>query len=135
MLQTRGVRICLDDFGAGAASFHYLNALPADFVKIDGRYVRNATANRRDRAFLKAIAKLCRELGTATIAEMVETEAQAAAMTDLGIGYGQGYLFGRPSPDLPGRDGTVAATEAGALHRTLSARDAARFAAAKAVAH
>lgn len=129
MLQTRGVRICLDDFGAGAASFHYLNALPADFVKIDGRYVRNATANRRDRAFLKAIAKLCRELGTATVAEMVETEAQAATMADLGIGYGQGYLFGRPGPELPSRSGAVAAAP-GALHRALSAREAARAAGA-----
>lgn len=132
-LQTCGVRVCLDDFGAGAASFHYLNALPADFVKIDGRYVRNAVANRRDRAFLKAITKLCRELSTTTIAEMVETEAQAASMADLGIGYAQGYLFGRPSPDLPG---LPPASPPGALNRTLTAREAARFSTAgKAATH
>jgi EAL domain-containing protein (putative c-di-GMP-specific phosphodiesterase class I)/PAS domain-containing protein len=128
-MRRRGCVVCLDDFGAGAASFHYLNALPADFVKIDGRYVRNATANRRDRAFLKAIAKLCRELGTTTIAEMIETEEQAAAMADLGIGYGQGYLFGRPSPDLPGRAAAVSPPP-GALHATLTAREAARVKAA-----
>jgi EAL domain-containing protein (putative c-di-GMP-specific phosphodiesterase class I)/GGDEF domain-containing protein len=128
-LQKRGVRVCLDDFGAGAASFHYLNALPVDFVKIDGRYIRNALQNRRDKAFLKAMAKLCRDLGTATIAEMVETEVQAAAMTDLGVTYGQGYLFGRPSPDLPIQPIPIPlATDSkiGGLNRELTAREAAR---------
>lgn len=129
-LQKRGVRVCLDDFGAGAASFHYLNALPVDFVKIDGRYVRNAFQNRRDKAFLKAMAKLCRELGTATIAEMIETETQAAQVADLGIAYGQGYLFGRPSPNLLAPTVAVAMPPpAGDLNRTMTAREAARAAA------
>lgn len=128
-LQKRSVRVCLDDFGAGAASFHYLNALPVDVVKIDGRYIRNALQNRRDKAFLKAMAKLCRELGTATIAEMVETETQAAAMLDLGVTYGQGYLFGKPSPELVTR--TVPApqpqeSKIGGLNRQMTAREAAR---------
>ncbi len=130
-LQKRGVRVCLDDFGAGAASFHYLNALPVDFVKIDGRYVRNAIENQRDKAFLKAMAKLCIELGTATIAEMVETETQAAEMAELGVGYGQGYLFGRPSPELFPRSKSAPAaspqeSKIGGLNRQLSAREAAR---------
>jgi len=128
-LQKRGVRVCLDDFGAGAASFHYLNALPVDFVKIDGRYVRNAIENRRDKAFLKAMAKLCRELGTATIAEMVETEAQAAAMSEMSVGYAQGYLFGKPTPELLQRStpaSIMAETRVGGLNRQLSAREAAR---------
>jgi EAL domain-containing protein (putative c-di-GMP-specific phosphodiesterase class I)/GGDEF domain-containing protein len=126
-LQKRGVRVCLDDFGAGAASFHYLNALPVDFVKIDGRYVRHAFENRRDRAFLKAMAKLCHELGTATIAEMIETESQAKQIADLGIAYGQGYLFGRPSADLL-TPSTPATAVADNLNRTLTAREAARAA-------
>lgn len=129
-LQKRGVRVCLDDFGAGAASFHYLNALPVDFVKIDGRYIRNALENRRDKAFLKAMAKLCRELGTATIAEMVETEVQATAMSDLGVSYAQGYLFGKPSPELLQRSAPPAPAAAesriGGLNRQLTAREAAR---------
>lgn len=99
-LRNRRFRVCLDDFGAGSSSFHYLNSFPVDFVKIDGRYVKNALDSPRDRAFLKAMASLCRDLATATIAEMIETEAQAKLMADLGVGFGQGYLFGRPAPQL-----------------------------------
>ena len=117
-LRQRGFRVCLDDFGAGSSSFHYLNAFPVDFVKIDGKYVRNALDSSRDRAFLKAMASLCQDLGTATIAEMIETEAQAKLMGDLGVGYGQGYLFGRPAPEL-----AVAAKTA--LSQTLPAKAAA----------
>jgi EAL domain-containing protein (putative c-di-GMP-specific phosphodiesterase class I) len=99
-VRDQGFRVCLDDFGAGAASFHYLHNFAVDFVKIDGLYIRNALESERDRAFLKAMASLCQDLGTASIAEMIETEPQAAAMKALGIGYGQGYLFGRPGPAL-----------------------------------
>jgi EAL domain-containing protein (putative c-di-GMP-specific phosphodiesterase class I) len=121
-LRGRGFRVCLDDFGAGSASFHYLSAFPVDFVKIDGKYVRNIGGSARLRAFLKAMATLCRDLGTASIAEMVETEAQAAEVANLGVGYGQGYLFGKPSPTLgtiePQRPPMV-------LHQHLTARQAA----------
>jgi EAL domain-containing protein (putative c-di-GMP-specific phosphodiesterase class I)/PAS domain-containing protein len=97
-LRQRGFRVCLDDFGAGSASFHYLNAFTVDFVKIDGKYIRNLFGSPRDRAFLRAMALLCQELGTATIAEMIEQEAQAEEIATLGVGYGQGWLFGRPAP-------------------------------------
>lgn len=97
-LRQRGFRVCLDDFGAGSASFHYLNAFNVDFVKIDGKYIRNLFSSPRDRAFLRAMALLCQELGTATIAEMIEKDAQAEEIASLGVGYGQGWLFGRPQP-------------------------------------
>jgi EAL domain-containing protein (putative c-di-GMP-specific phosphodiesterase class I) len=121
-LRIRGFRVCLDDFGAGSSSFHYLNNFPVDFVKIDGKYVRNALDSRRDRAFLKAMASLCQDLGTATIAEMIETETQAKMMAELGVGYGQGYLFGKPMPDLE-----IASKLA--LSKTLPAKQAAKAAA------
>ncbi len=121
-LRGRGFRVCLDDFGAGSASFHYLSAFPVDFVKIDGKYVRNIGGSSRLRAFLKAMATLCGDLGTASIAEMVETEDQAAEVAKLGVGYGQGYLFGRPAAALglmePPRLPMT-------LHRELTAREAA----------
>ncbi|HEX9466459.1 MAG TPA: EAL domain-containing protein [Alphaproteobacteria bacterium] len=123
-LRQRGFRICLDDFGAGSASFHYLNSFAVDFVKIDGKYVRNALDSSRDRAFLKAMASLCQDLGTATIAEMIETEAQARLITELGVGFGQGYLFGKPAPEL-------AVVPRTPLSKTLPARAAAALAAAR----
>ena len=97
-LRSAGHRVCLDDFGAGAASFPYLQALTIDFVKIDGSYVSRMLETMRDHAILKAMVGLCGELGTSTIAEMIETEAQVQRLTRLGVAYGQGYLFGRPAP-------------------------------------
>jgi EAL domain-containing protein (putative c-di-GMP-specific phosphodiesterase class I) len=96
-LRKSGHRICLDDFGAGASSFTYLQALSVDFVKIDGGYVSRMRDSAKDRAIVKAMVSLCRDLGVGVIAEMVERVDQAHALMAMGIGYGQGYLFGRPS--------------------------------------
>jgi EAL domain-containing protein (putative c-di-GMP-specific phosphodiesterase class I) len=100
-LRSAGHKVCLDDFGAGAASFPYLQALTIDFVKIDGAYVSRMLETMRDHAILKAMVGLCGEIGTATIAEMIETDAQVQRLAQLGVTYGQGYLFGRPAPSPP----------------------------------
>ncbi len=99
-----GHKVCLDDFGAGAASFPYLRAFTIDFVKIDGAYVSRMLDAMRDHAILKAMVQLCSDLGTVTIAEMIETDAQAQRLAQTGVDYGQGYLFGRPTPTpaMPG---------------------------------
>jgi EAL domain-containing protein (putative c-di-GMP-specific phosphodiesterase class I) len=94
-LRGRGFRVCLDDFGSGAMSLDYLNAFAVDFVKIDGRYVRDLDKGPRHKALLQGIVELTKKLGTATIAEMIETEAQYSAVKTAGIGFGQGYLFSR----------------------------------------
>ena len=96
-LRRAGYKVCLDDFGAGAASFPYLQALTVDFVKIDGAYVHRMLDAPRDRAILKAMVSLCGDLNIATIAERIETEAQAHHLAQLGVRYGQGFLFGRPA--------------------------------------
>ncbi|WP_119458395.1 sensor domain-containing phosphodiesterase [Rhodospirillaceae bacterium SYSU D60014] len=100
-LRRDGHRVCLDDFGTGATSFPYLEALTVDFVKIDGAYVQRMLSVDRDRAIIKATVGLCRDLGIETVAEMIETKEQAEALRGLGIDYGQGYLFGRPSAPRP----------------------------------
>ena len=96
-LRDRGFHICLDDFGAGAAAFHYLRALEVDFVKIDGIYVRESLTKPNGKPFLRSIAALCRDLNIHTVGEMVETEEVAAFLIDAGVRLGQGYLFGRPT--------------------------------------
>lgn len=100
-LREDGHFVCLDDFGAGAASFPYLQALEVDYVKIDGAYVKalQVQGQMRDQAILKGMVWLCKELGIGTVAEMVETEDQARLLLDFGIDYGQGYLFGKPEAD------------------------------------
>jgi PAS domain S-box-containing protein len=100
-LRKNGFRVCLDDFGAGAASFDYLNAFAVDFVKIDGKYVRGMAASERDRTMVASMTDLARRLGMAVIAEQTETEAQCNALRPLGVEFAQGYLFGKPGPLPP----------------------------------
>lgn len=97
-IRERGHKVCLDDFGAGAAGFQYLRDFPADIVKIDGSYVRHPQLGERDTAILKGMVSLCRELKVDTVAEMIETEQRAKQMQALGVVYGQGYYFGKPLP-------------------------------------
>ncbi len=100
-LREAGVQVCIDDFGAGSAAFRYLRDFRVDFVKIDGAYVRAATAGPRERGFVESMRDLARAVDAAVIAEMVETDTEAGLMAELGVELGQGYLFGRPG-QLPG---------------------------------
>lgn len=100
-LREQGHMICLDDFGAGAATYSYLRYFEVDFVKIDGPFLKAAVTGRRERALIGSICRLCKELGSATIGEMIETEKEAEAAAALGIDYGQGWLYGKPTDTLP----------------------------------
>ncbi len=92
------IRVCLDDFGSGAAAFEYLRALEVDILKIDGSFIQDAAVSKFNRAFIRSIAALCDGLGIGTIAEMVEDEATARVVREAGISHGQGFHFGRPAP-------------------------------------
>ena len=102
-LRELGSLVCLDDFGAGAASLTYLQRLSIDIVKIDGRYVRELVAGGRDAAVVAHVVNLCRDLGVRTVAEMVETPEVEAAVRAAGVDFGQGWLYGRPAdrPEAP----------------------------------
>ena len=103
LLREHNIPVCLDDFGAGAAAFRYLRAFKVDYVKVDGIYVANALQSERDRGFIAAMVDLARTVGAQVVAERIETEAEAALMLELGVRYGQGYLFGRPQMELAAR--------------------------------
>ncbi len=102
-IRSRGFQVCLDDFGAGAASFQYLQALAVDFVKIDGGYVKRLADSPKDEAMVRGLVRLCDELKIATIAEAVETREQSERLRALGAKFGQGWYFGKPTlePNLP----------------------------------
>ncbi len=100
-LKAMGVGLCLDDFGAGAAAFRYLQQFRVDYVKIDGSFVQAAQQGLRERAMVASMVELATHAGAQTVAEMIETEEQAALMRELGVDQGQGWLFGRPG-GLPG---------------------------------
>ncbi len=101
-IREMGFQVCLDDFGAGAASFQYLQALTVDFVKIDGAYVKRLGESQRDRHMLAAITAMCADLKVGVIAEMVETEEQARMVRELGATHAQGYLYGKPVAEPAG---------------------------------
>ena len=98
-LNRLGCRFALDDFGTGFSSFTYLKSLPADFVKIDGSFIRDLEVNARNRALVKAIDTVAHTLGKETIAESVESLGTIPILRELGVEYAQGYALGRPSPE------------------------------------
>lgn len=95
-LRRSGAQVGLDDFGVGGADLEVLRRLDVDYVKIDGRYVESILETPRAQSFLKAITGLCNDLGIGTVAKSVETETTHAFLTENGVGFGQGYLFGKP---------------------------------------
>lgn len=99
-LKERGCRFALDDFGIGFSSFAYLQSLPADYVKIDGSFIRGVDTDPAARALVRAIDTVAHTLGKETIAECVENLASVGTLAELGVEYGQGYALGRPSPEL-----------------------------------
>jgi len=104
-LKERGCRFALDDFGIGFSSFSYLQSLPADYVKIDGSFIRGVETDPAARAIVRAIDTVAHTLGKETIAECVENLDSVRTLMELGIEYGQGYALGMPSPELSPRGG------------------------------
>jgi EAL domain-containing protein (putative c-di-GMP-specific phosphodiesterase class I) len=102
-LQSMGLKVCLDDFGAGASSFAYLQQLNVDVVKIDGAYVRELANSGRDDAMIRHLVGLCHELKVDTVAEMVETQAIEDVLRRAGVDYAQGWLYGQAThqPSYP----------------------------------
>ncbi len=99
-LKQRGCRFALDDFGSGLSSFGYLKTLPVDYLKIDGRFVKDLIDDPFDCAIVQAVQQIGRVLAIKTIAEAAETEAILARVRDLGVDYAQGYAIARPEPLL-----------------------------------
>ncbi len=106
-LRELGVRIAIDDFGTGYASLEYLRRFPmAEVLKIDRTFVRGvAQPGTDDAAIVAAAVELARTLGMTTVAEGVETAAQAAVLAELGCDRLQGSVFGPTlaAADVAGR--------------------------------
>ncbi|MFI9011089.1 putative bifunctional diguanylate cyclase/phosphodiesterase [Actinosynnema sp. NPDC053489] len=93
-----GVRVALDDFGTGYSSLSYLQRYPFDVVKIDKSFTGALSDTGRTAGVVRCIIDLADVLGAHTVAEGIETRAQADWLRDAGCAYAQGYLFGRPTP-------------------------------------
>ena len=99
-LRKDGYEVCLDDFGAGAASFQYLATLDVDVVKFDGSVIKDAQKVAKGKAFLKALTRFCRELGVETIGEMVDSPEGLMFVRECGVQFVQGFLFGEPNTNI-----------------------------------
>ena len=97
-LRNAGVPILLDDFGTGVSPLSYLRDLPVSGVKLDMSFVAGIPEDPAGARVSRALGALARELGLATIAEGIETEAQAEYLARCGWRYGQGWLFGVAQP-------------------------------------
>jgi diguanylate cyclase len=95
-LRASGLRIAIDDFGAGYSSLRYLHRLPADIIKIDRGYVSDIGSDRAAGRLVETLWQMFSALGLIAVAEGVEDAAQAAILTEMGCPLAQGYLFGRP---------------------------------------
>jgi EAL domain-containing protein (putative c-di-GMP-specific phosphodiesterase class I) len=100
-LRHAGCHVALDDFGAGHTSLRHLQSLPVDTVKIDGSFIRNLAGNPENQVFLRHLLGLAKGFGFLTVAECVATAEDAAILQKEGVGFLQGYYFGRPSFDRP----------------------------------
>lgn len=103
-LKAMGCRFSLDDFGSGFSSFGYLRALPVDYLKIDGIFVRGIATNAINHAMVKAINEVGHVMGLKTVAEYVENAETLAIIRELGIDYAQGYAVGGLRPLTAGMD-------------------------------
>ena len=93
-----GVRIALDDFGAGASSFGYLKSLSVDLIKIDGQFIRDLLDDPLDDAAVRCFVDVARVVGVKTVAEFVDRTEVLDRVREIGIDFAQGYLLHRPEP-------------------------------------
>lgn len=110
-LREAGVRMSLDDFGTGYSSLRHLQELPIDKIKVDRSFTSLIGEDPQCRKIIGSMLSLGRALGLTTVAEGVETSAQAEWLRAQGCSLGQGYLFARP----------LTAQDAGALCTTRQA--------------
>jgi diguanylate cyclase (GGDEF)-like protein len=92
-----GCHVALDDFGAGYTSFRQLRALPIDYMKIDGDFVRKFNEDEESRLFVNTLLDLAHAFKLKVIAEGIETVEQYTAMKNVGVELLQGYYFAKPT--------------------------------------
>jgi diguanylate cyclase (GGDEF)-like protein len=97
-LRHMGCGVGLDDFGNGLSSFAHLKALPVDFVKIGGHYIRGIVDDPVYGTLVRTVNEIGRIMGITTIAEEVESETIMERLRALGVGYAQGHAVAPPAP-------------------------------------
>jgi EAL domain-containing protein (putative c-di-GMP-specific phosphodiesterase class I) len=98
-LREVGLRIAVDDAGAGYATFRHILRLQPDFIKLDRSLISGIDGDPARRALAGAVVAFAREMRGVVVAEGIERSGELAVLLGLGVDAGQGYLLGRPSTD------------------------------------
>lgn len=96
---TTGFRVALDDVGSGYSSLNMLADLKPGIIKIDMELVRDVSNNPTKKAIINSLVYIAREINALTLAEGIETREELETIKMIGVDMGQGYLFGKPSPE------------------------------------
>jgi EAL domain-containing protein (putative c-di-GMP-specific phosphodiesterase class I)/CheY-like chemotaxis protein len=99
-IRKRGVRVAVDDAGAGFASLRHILKLEPEFIKLDIGLVAGISEDASQQALAAGLISFANKIDATIVAEGIERETELAALRDLGVEYGQGYYLGRPSPEL-----------------------------------
>nr|WP_295973490.1 EAL domain-containing protein [uncultured Bacillus sp.] len=97
-LKRLGISLAIDDFGTGYSSLSYLQKYPLDCLKIDRSFVSGMNQHAENKAIIKTIIAIARQLDLKVTAEGVESEAEYRFLTDTDCDYAQGYGFSKPLP-------------------------------------
>jgi len=97
-LRYAGMRLAVDDAGAGFAGLHHILRMKADIIKLDRSLISGVQEDLARQALVRALLRFATDTGALVVAEGVETTAELASLDELGIRYVQGYLLGRPVP-------------------------------------
>jgi EAL domain-containing protein (putative c-di-GMP-specific phosphodiesterase class I) len=95
-LKEKGIKIYLDDFGKGYSSLKYLKELPADFIKIDGYFIKSIGNDKSAENIIHSIINMAHALDLEVVAEAVENKNQLDFLRELDCDYAQGYYFAKP---------------------------------------
>ena len=97
-IRSYGIKIALDDFGAGYSNFSHILKLPVDFIKIDASLISNIDRDSHSVIMVETIVGLAKKLHVETIAEFVSSKEILEVVKELGVDYAQGYHIGKPEP-------------------------------------
>lgn len=98
-LRKKGMRLAIDDFGAGFSNIKYISDLNPDIVKLDRELITGVQEGSRQFLLLESVVRLCKDMGAQVVAEGIETPRELVMVERAGVDFCQGYLLGRPSLD------------------------------------
>lgn len=104
LLENNGFRLAIDDFGSGISNLSMLEIMRPSFIKISGRFTKQAHCNESKQKIINNVLSLAKDFGISTIVESVESQEEWALVKSLGARLGQGFYFFRPMPTQEARE-------------------------------